>query len=498
MLWIRSALRQRADTRDIMQSNARNLMVTVLALYLAWHFLATLVWGRIYSPNIWITTLAMLALVSAALRLLKDHYLIAQALWLGGLLALILNAYRTFGQAEITLLLAFLPLVAIVSVGQIGTLLVELGLLLGLLWLPQLGWIPPLPGGYTAAVILGSLFSGAFGWGVSSNLTSALVSASYHYRQARELLEETRGHRAEISRMLKDQSQTNYQLERLNSMLYEARRRAEEARDDRDRFVMAVSHELRNPLNLILGFSDLMVNSPDTYAPRAQWPQGLYEDALEVYRSSTHLMGLINDILDLGKIDAHQMSVFRERADLGQVIREVVQMAGSAFRQKELWLKLDLASDLPPAFVDTTRLRQVLLNLLNNSLRFTEQGGVTIQVEPVDGHLQVLVEDTGSGIAAQDLPKVFDEFRQVGQDSWRRREGAGLGLAISRRFVELMGGEMWVESELGAVRVSISSCLARYRRARRRTQGCCPTWRTQPGWRASGAGCPPGCATARW
>jgi CheY-like chemotaxis protein/nitrogen-specific signal transduction histidine kinase len=250
--------------------------------------------------------------------------------------------------------------------------------------------------------------------------------------------------------MLKEQHQANYQLERLNQMLQWARRHAEEARADRDRFILAVSHELRSPLNFIIGFSDLMVNTPEMYAEQANWPPGLYDDIQEIYRSSTHLLRLINDILDMGQIDAQQMTIFREWLSLETLAEEVRKMVEPAYTQKGLQLNITAESDLPDVFADSTRLRQVLLNLLNNSLRFTDRGSVTIHLGRTQDKLQICIEDTGSGISPEEAAKVFDEFRQVGQESWRRREGSGLGLAISRRFIQLHGGSMWLESVPGA------------------------------------------------
>ncbi len=153
-----------------------------------------------------------------------------------------------------------------------------------------------------------------FGWSLSSNLFDALEAASYHYSEARRLLGETQYNQAEISRILKDRNQVNYQLERMNEMLKFSRTQAEEARENRNRFMLAVSHELRSPLNFIIGFSDLMVNAPETYAPKSNWPAGLYDDIQEIYTSSKHLMRLINDILDMGKIDVGQMSLYRAKS----------------------------------------------------------------------------------------------------------------------------------------------------------------------------------------
>ena len=249
--------------------------------------------------------------------------------------------------------------------------------------------------------------------------------------------------------MLKDRNQVNYQLERMNEMLNFARNQAEEARESRNRFMLAVSHELRSPLNFIIGFSDLMFNAPETYAPLSRWPSGLYDDVQEIYTSSKHLMRLINDILDMGKIDAGQMSLYREKAQIDQIVADVRDMLRDAFEKKNISLAIEIPPDLPFVFIDTTRIRQVFLNLLNNGLRFTDRGCVSLKIQKMETHLLVSVTDTGMGIASGDLPRVFEEFRQVGEENWRRHAGTGLGLYISRQFVELHGGEMGVESTLG-------------------------------------------------
>ena len=439
-----------SDTeRELFHSTSRSIIYIITGIYIVWHFIATLTWPEIFSPSLWTSSLMMLVIVLVALRLLENHYLLAQVVWLGGLMGVIFQAFVIYQQPEVLLLLIFLPLISIMTVGYYGAALTVAAIILVTFVLPGIFNMPTIPGSYRIGISLGSLFTSLFGWGLSNNLFTAVDASSFHFQEARKLLEETRHHRAEVSRMVKELNQSNYQLERLNQMLQQARRRAEDARGDRDRFVLAVSHELRSPLNFIIGFSDLMVNSPETYAPLSQWPSGLYDDAQEIYRSSQHLMQLINDILDMGQIDARRMTLFREKACLAQLIEDVGKMVRGAFDQKGLTLSVEIEPDLPEVFIDCTRIRQVLLNLVNNGLRFTEKGGVTIQLQGRDDTILVGVLDTGSGIAPEDIPKVFDDFRQVGVDSWRRREGSGLGLSISRRFVQLHGGEMWLESELG-------------------------------------------------
>ncbi|HSO27359.1 MAG TPA: HAMP domain-containing sensor histidine kinase, partial [Anaerolineales bacterium] len=449
MGWFKQLFRSNPDARELFQSTSRNLIQTILGIGVVWHFIATLGWPETFSPSLWLITIGLVVISILSLKLLQEYYLAAQLLWFGGLFGLILYAYVLYQRPEIIILLIFLPLIVIVTVGLTGASIGVGMIILLSIGMARLEVLPALPAGFGVALILGSIFSAFFGWGLASNLLDAIGSASYHYRQARKLLEETRQHRAQISRMLKDQHQTNYQLERLNQMLFHARGRAETARHERDRFILAVSHELRSPLNFVIGFSDLMVNSPATYGPVEDWPPGLYADIQEVYRSSNHLLGLINDILDLGQIDAQEMALFPERVKFQTVVKDVVEMAARPFAQKGLWIKTEFEPDLPEVYVDCTRLRQVLLNLLNNSLRFTSQGGAWVRLKQVDQQLLVEVEDSGAGIEPDDLPRVFDEFRQVGQDNWRRREGSGLGLSISRRFVRLHGGEMGVESEVG-------------------------------------------------
>ncbi|MEZ0397349.1 MAG: ATP-binding protein [Anaerolineales bacterium] len=445
MHWLHS-LSSKSELNDLMNSTARNVVGTVAGLYLTWHIIATIGYPSVFSPSLWLISIFMFLLVSATLYLSKRHYLLSQILWLGGLLTAVLIGYSLYHYPGVLYLLLILPLLATVTAGVPVTILT---VLISTAATALLASRDPLPGTLPAVILVGGGFSALLGWGISSNLLEALNAASYHYNEARRLLEETRQHRAEISRMLKDRNQVNYQLERMNEMLAAARAQAEEARENRNRFMLAVSHELRSPLNFIIGFSDLMVNAPETYAPLAHWPPGLYDDIQEIYTSSRHLMRLINDILDMGKIEARQMQLFREKASLHQMASDVAEMLRSAFEQKGIALHLDLPADLPPVFVDTTRIRQVLLNLLNNGLRFTDRGSVSLRVEQQEQHLLVSVEDTGTGIAPEDLPKVFSEFRQVGDENWRRRAGSGLGLYISRQFIELHGGQMGVESTPG-------------------------------------------------
>ena len=436
-----------SEMRDLMRTAGQKLIYTIGGLYLLGHVIATLAFPWIFVPGIWGVSTYMLILVASSLLLIRRRFYLSQVFWLVGLAGAIVLAFFVFKQPEVLFLLVFVPLLAVVTLGIPGAVV---GILFSLAITDILILtIEGIPSTYAGVVLFGGSAFAVFGWSLSSNLLEALDAASFHYNEARRLLAESQSHQVEIARILKDRNQVNYQLERMNDMLKFSRAQAEEARENRNRFMLAVSHELRSPLNFIIGFSDLMVNAPETYAALPAWPSGLYDDIQEIYTSSKHLMRLINDILDMGKIGAGQMSLYREKAQIDQILTDVRLMLTGAFEQKGISLTMEIPSDLPAVFIDTTRIRQVFLNLLNNGLRFTDQGGVSLYVQEMDTHLLISVVDTGMGIAPADLSKVFEEFRQVGEENWRRHTGTGLGLYISRHFVELHGGVMGVDSTPG-------------------------------------------------
>lgn len=438
------------EDRELLQSVAHKVMGTTLGVYLVWHMVATLGWPQIFSPSIYLVSLFMALIGFCCFRLLNHYYLLAQIIWNLGISAVIMLTYYFYGQPQVLLIFCFLPIMAEVMMGLKPTLILEgFIIVLALAW--NKIWVGfPISDDYQIVLILATLASTALGWGISYNLVASIEASSLHYREAVQRLNEAREHRAEISVLLKDVNNANYQLDRMNLMLTYARGQADKAREERDRFALAVSHELRSPLNFIIGFSDLMVNSPETYDDLKSWPPGLYDDINEIYKSSTHLMQLINDILDMGKMDAKQFTVFREKIDFSEIAEDVREMVHTSVMNKGLELRIDIDPGLPPVFVDRTRIRQVLLNLVTNSLRFTRQGSITIKAfKSTPELLRVEVIDTGTGIAKEDLPKVFHEFRKVGEDNLHSGEGSGLGLSIGRRFVRLHSGEMGVNSEPG-------------------------------------------------
>lgn len=223
-----------------------------------------------------------------------------------------------------------------------------------------------------------------------------------------------------------------------------ARKAAETANLAKSVFLANMSHELRTPLNAILGFSSLMYK--DSLLSAAQ------RDNLGIInRSGEHLLNLINDVLDMAKIEAGSVQLECAPLDLGYLVRDITDLMQIRAQEKGVRLQVDQSSKFPRYIKgDELRLRQVLLNLVGNALKFTEQGGVTVRLASEDGettHLLIDIEDTGPGIKPEDRQKIFEPFRQVGELSLQK--GTGLGLTITRQYVQLMGGTISVESTLG-------------------------------------------------
>jgi len=284
-------------------------------------------------------------------------------------------------------------------------------------------------------------------WLSTRRLYTALQWVWSGYEQARHNETVARDRQAELERTLKALDEASYRLERANYLLAIARDQAEEARRLKQQFAQTVSHELRTPLNLIVGFTELMIQSPEYYGE--QLSARYLRDLRIVHRNACHLQTLVNDVLDLARLEAAQMALVQEEADPAALVREAVNTARSLIESQGLALRLDIEPDLPPLWVDPTRIRQVLFNLLNNAARFTDKGSVTVSVRRREALVIFSVADTGTGIPEGQLGLIFDDFHQADGGTQRRHDGAGLGLAISKRFVALHGGHIWVESQVG-------------------------------------------------
>jgi signal transduction histidine kinase len=239
----------------------------------------------------------------------------------------------------------------------------------------------------------------------------------------------------DLQRALRD---ATYELVKANEELQEANRL-------KTQFLARVSHELRSPLNAIIGYTDMNLAGYYGELNEAQ------RDGLErVQRNSRQLLALINDVLDLSRIEAGQMELQREVIDPRALVHSVVATVEPRAREKDLTLSYEVAPDLPRALVgDEVRLNQVLLNLVDNAVKFTSRGSVHVWAQVgAGGNWTLEVRDTGRGISEREVVHIFDEFRQGEAARGRELGGTGLGLAIVRRLVEAMGGSINVKSRL--------------------------------------------------
>ncbi|MCJ7738147.1 MAG: ATP-binding protein [Anaerolineae bacterium] len=236
-------------------------------------------------------------------------------------------------------------------------------------------------------------------------------------------------------------------LRRANVRAKQAQEKAEAANQAKSVFLANMSHELRTPLNAILGFSNLMRNDPSGSEEQ-------HRALAIIARSGEHLLGLINDVLDMAKIEAGQSAVENAVFDLHAMLQDTTDLMRQHAETKGLMLTLEMVEGLPREIVaDESKLRHVILNLVGNAVKFTEQGGVTLHLasRPLVGSQRVTlvieVEDSGVGIAAQDQQRIFEPFVQLSHKSDQKR--TGLGLSLTRQFVELMGGTIRVVSAPG-------------------------------------------------
>jgi GAF domain-containing protein/anti-sigma regulatory factor (Ser/Thr protein kinase) len=254
--------------------------------------------------------------------------------------------------------------------------------------------------------------------------------------------------RSEVIELLKTfatQSVLAIQNARLFREIEEKGHQLELASKYKSQFLASMSHELRTPMNAVLGYTRMLLMN--VYG---ELPAKVRDVHGRIDKSGRHLLGLINDILDFSKIEAGQLALAINPYSIKDVIQAVVAGTQSLAAEKNLPLKVTLPAGLPPVLGDERRITQVLMNLVGNAIKFTDSGEVRVDASVTDGAIEVAVSDTGPGIAEADQDKIFEEFRQAeGSTSAQRKGGTGLGLAIAKRIVELHGGKIWVESEVG-------------------------------------------------
>jgi signal transduction histidine kinase len=254
--------------------------------------------------------------------------------------------------------------------------------------------------------------------------------------------------RHEVIELLKTfatQSVLAIQNARLFREIEDKSRQIEAANRHKSEFLANMSHELRTPLNAIIGFSEVL---QERLFGELNEKQAEYTD--DILTSGRHLLSLINEILDLSKVEAGRMELELATFDLPLAIDNARTFVRERATRHGINLDVTVDERLGDFVGDERKIKQILLNLLSNAVKFTPEGGrIGIHARQIAGAVEISVSDTGIGIAAQDQPKIFEEFRQVGSDSTQKREGTGLGLTLAKKFVELHGGRIWVESEVG-------------------------------------------------
>lgn len=287
--------------------------------------------------------------------------------------------------------------------------------------------------------------------GAAVLLLGGLVFGGAQWR-VRAIERRNRDLESEVAKKTSALQQRTNELQTREGQLRQAKEAAEVANRAKSAFIANMSHEFRSPLNVILGFAQVL-NRNQTLSPE------VYEDLGIILKSGEHLLALINQVLDLSKIEAGQMTLNEVDFDLYGLMDDVEDMFILKADSKNLQLVFERTPDLPRyLYTDEIKLRQVLINLIGNALKFTEEGSITVRVKRIGNvqdqgasevRLQFEVEDTGYGIAAEELSTLFEAFGQtaVGKQT---QEGTGLGLTISRKFIQLMGGNITVKSQLGS------------------------------------------------
>ncbi len=431
----------RAIRKDL-RENLLNAF-TVIVLIACWLSAYLLLSEQPFNVATFGVVLAIGSITLLCRRLTKTHFALARYLFIASLLV-------GFWASLVFHPITWLPMLGLPLVLMSGLLVARSVILMGLgVWampalLTGLGvYAYPLEA-LSLLLLLMVAVTGA-------TLDTFYIALSWYgtmHHRADKLLAEARDHRAELLQTVKSLD-ISYQTQRhMQQQLIYARQQANEARQLKERFAANISHELRTPLNLILGFSDLMYRTPEVYGD-VQFPPRLYRDIYQIYRSSRHLLDMIDDVLDLSHIDLSQFTLHFDRTHMTTFLNDTVEMLQTLFKDPNVTFTAEIPPNLPALNIDKTRIRQVLMNLLTNARRFTEEGNVVLRVHTDANRLVFAVEDTGIGIPSDKLALIFDEFYQVDYSLSRRNGGAGLGLTISRRFVEAHGGNILAESTLG-------------------------------------------------
>ncbi len=248
----------------------------------------------------------------------------------------------------------------------------------------------------------------------------------------------------EMARRKEAEEELGESHEHLEGLVKQRTTELEQANQHKSEFLANMSHELRTPLNSIIGYTRLMLDGLEGNITSEQ-----QEDLQTVYDNSKHLLSLINDLLDLSKIEAGKFEIVKEEYAVSDLISQIIPSMEKLARDKGLELTCTVSPGVDRVYADKNKTKQILFNLLGNAVKFTEKGSVRLDIGERDGEFIFSVVDTGTGIAEQDIGRLFESYKQVGPARLDGSEGTGLGLVISKQFVELQGGRIWAESTAG-------------------------------------------------
>jgi len=304
---------------------------------------------------------------------------------------------------------------------------------------------------WTVGVFLMLAANGALSLLQCHETRSVLMQAWRLTARSHALASELALRQEEVNRLNNALKTSNGLLKRNLRELGLAQRDAEQARHLKEQFANTVSNELRTPLSIMLGYLEVMRRYPEVYGT-VNWTSGLRHDLNEIQASARYLSSLVDDLLDLARVQTLRLPLRREPSELGPIIQEAVDLAKRLLMAKpRVAIVADEISANLVLFIDRTRIRQVMINLLANACRFTEEGEIRVSVSPAPDEVVVTVADTGPGIPEDQIERIFGEFEQADrvEPLQSGEAGRGLGLAIAKRFVQMHGGRIWAENRPG-------------------------------------------------
>jgi signal transduction histidine kinase len=407
-------------------------------------------------PSLWVGLPAALLVSSLLTRYILQRGQFENAAWVYTIGAIAAVGVAMTGGNQTELLFHTTPFMLVVVVFIGGLLLRPAAMfIIAGLAMATIVFVPFLVtgsfaffGGYQVFAIVAMLLAAGLAAQVTGELYAVTEWALLNYQRERRSNSELFDNRQKLELTLKRSEALGERLQHTNVELEGARAAAESAKQFRGQFLANMSHELRTPLNAIIGFSETMLKFPIMY-DGVELPDAYRADMNQIYSSGKQLLTLINDILDLSKVDAGKLEIQREAVDMLPIIRSSMETAEGLIGAKPITLRTELPRKMPRVLVDSNRVRQVLLNIYSNAVKFTEAGEIVLSVYCFERELQISVRDTGIGIPKASLEQIFEEFKQADNNRRDPRAGAGLGLAISRQLMHLMNGNIWAESDPG-------------------------------------------------